>query len=173
MGLLDKLGLSAPARGIESAAPPKLAPSTATATATATGQPVRRNDTPTAPNGGTATVTTPPPTVTPTATPTGATTGTQAPVHAGGGATAPTQQELDYEAGRKAVQALADALRGHKQAARIGSVLLQITTKMASAAGQAAKKDWPKAMQDLGAARTLCGTGKRRPSRITARTARG
>lgn len=155
MALLDKLGLSPPRRGIQSADSPKPTPSVATAT----GQPVRRNDPPVATHGGTATGTTPPPTVTPTATPTSA-TGTTPPVNAGGGTAAPTQQELDYEAERKAVQALADALRGHKQAARVGSVLTQITTKMANAAGQAAKKDWPKAMQDLGAARTLCGTGK-------------
>ncbi len=156
MGLLDVLGLQRPTRAIEPAASPKLTPSAATATAT--GQPVRRNDPPTATTG-----TTPPPTVTPTAPPAGATTGTPPPVNAGGGTTAPTQEEINYEAERKAVMALADALRGHKQAARIGSVLNQITTKMANAAGQAVKKDWTKAMQDLGAARTLCGSGKTRP----------
>jgi len=155
MGLLEVLGLPRPTRAIEPAASPKLTPSAATVT----GQPVRRNDTPTV-TTGTPTGTTPPPTVTPTATPTGATTGTPPPVNTGGGTTAPTQEEINYEAERKAVQALADALRGHQQAARIGSVLSQITTKMANAAGQAVKKDWTKAMQDLGAARTLCGTGK-------------
>jgi hypothetical protein len=159
MGLLDVLGLPRPRRAIEPAASPKLTPSAAAATAT--GQPVRRNDPPTA-TTGTPTGATPPPTVTPTATPTGATTGTPPPVNAGGGATAPTQEEINYEAERKAVKALADALRGHKQAARIGSVLNLITTKMANAAGQAVKKDWTKAMQDLAAARTLCGTGKTR-----------
>ncbi len=157
MGLISKLGLTPPTRPIESAAAPKLAPSAVAAT----GQPVRRNDPPTATTGA-PTGTTPPPTLTPTTVPTGATTGTPSPVNAGAGTTAPTQQELDYEAERKAVKALADALRSHMQAARIGSVLNQITTKMANAAGQAAKKDWPKAMQDLGVARTLCGTGKTR-----------
>jgi hypothetical protein len=158
MGLLDVLGLQRPTRAIEPASSPtpKLAPSTAANT----GQPVRRNDPPNATTGA-PTETTPQPTVTATATPTGATTGTP-PVNAGGGSTAPTPEEIKYEAERKAVQALADALRGHKQAARIGSVLNQITVKLANAAGQAVKKDWPKAMQDLAAARTLCGTGKTR-----------
>src|SRR6185369_12431414 len=99
MGLLEVLGLPRPTRAIEPAASPKLTPSAATVT----GQPVRRNDTPTVTTG----------------TPTGATTGTPPPVNTGGGTTAPTQEEINYEAERKAVQALADALRGHQQAARI------------------------------------------------------
>src|SRR5439155_2194326 len=107
MGLLDVLGLPRLPRANETADSLKLTPSTATAT----GQPVRRNDPPIAAKGPT-----PPTTVPPAVTPTAPKSGTAPPINNRGGTTAPTQEQIAYEAERRAVQGLADALRGHKQA---------------------------------------------------------
>ena len=70
-------------------------------------------------------------------------------------------QQGAFTAGRIVAVALIDALKAHPQAAAIQAFIMQANTKLTTADGQAAKSEWPQAMQALEDVKAIAATAKK------------